>query len=250
MIIYFSATGNSLHVVKKIAKENERLIFIPDAIDKNEYEYKLDENESLGIVSPTYNWTIPSIVKEFLEKLKIVYKTKPYIYYVGTFGTTTGAASAMANQIMKAKGLEFDARFDIRMPDTWTVMYDLSDKEKVKKINDKADIEIETLKKQIDEKVTGKHMDLTMPYFAGYIGGQIYDNSTRLTKNLIVNNDCIGCGLCAKKCPVHAIEMVNKHPVWVKDKCAMCLGCLHRCPKFAISYNEKTYKHGQYTHKA
>ena len=35
--------------------------------------------------------------------------------------------------------------------------------------------------------------------------------------------------------------------VWVKDKCVMYLGCLHRCPKFAIQYGKKTKKHGQYT---
>ena len=27
----------------------------------------------------------------------------------------------------------------------------------------------------------------------------------------------------------------------------MCLGCLHRCPKFAIQYGRNTKKHGQYT---
>ena len=50
------------------------------------------------------------------------------------------------------------------------------------------------------------------------------------------------------KCPVNAIEMKNKRPVWVKEKCVMCLGCLHRCPKFAIEYGKNTTKHGQYTH--
>lgn len=33
----------------------------------------------------------------------------------------------------------------------------------------------------------------------------------------------------------------------VEDGCVMCLGCLHRCPKFAIQYGKNTKKHGQYT---
>ena len=41
--------------------------------------------------------------------------------------------------------------------------------------------------------------------------------------------------------------MEEKRPVWVRDQCAMCLGCLHRCPKFAIQYDGRTQKHGQYT---
>lgn len=249
MIIYFSATGNSKHVAKSLLKEGERLIFIPDEMDKGNYGFDVEENENVGIISPTYNWTIPSIVREFLEKLKLDFKERPYIYYVGTFGTTTGAAAKMANKIMEEKGYAFDACFDVKMPDTWTPMYDLSDKEQVDEINLEADIAIMVLKRRISNKVTGKHMHITMPCLFGSIGKQIYDNNTRCTKHFTVENTCIGCGLCAKKCPIHAIEMNDKHPVWVKDKCTMCLGCLHRCPKFAIQYGKNTKKHGQYQHK-
>ena len=33
---------------------------------------------------------------------------------------------------------------------------------------------------------------------------------------------------------------------WAKKKCTLCLGCVHRCPKNAIAYTEKTKGHGQY----
>ena len=54
--------------------------------------------------------------------------------------------------------------------------------------------------------------------------------------------------LCARKCPDQAIEMRDGRPVWVKERCIMCLGCLHRCPKFAIQYDDRTREHGQYRH--
>lgn len=247
MIIYFSATGNSRYVANQLATYKERIIFIPDAIDQEIYEYNVEPDENVGIISPTYNWTIPSIIEEFLKKLKLNYSTKPYIYYVGTFGTT-GAAATMANRYMTLMGNPFDAMFDVRMPDTWTPTFDLSDQDHVKDINHQADIQIQQLQEAISNKVTGKHMHMTAPYIAGVIGKYIYDNKTRYTKNLYVENTCIGCGLCAKKCPVHAIKMKDKHPVWVKEKCTMCLGCLHRCPKFAIQYGKKTKLHGQYQH--
>ena len=53
--------------------------------------------------------------------------------------------------------------------------------------------------------------------------------------------------MCANKCPVGAIEIRDGKPVWKIEKCTMCLGCLHRCPKAAISYDNKTNEHGQYT---
>lgn len=248
MIFYFSATRNSLYVAKQIATEHERLLFIPECIDKNTYEFDVEDGENVGVISPTYNWTVPSVVSEFLEKIKLNYKTKPYLYYVGTFGTTTGAAASMANKYINQNGYSFDALFDVKMPDTWTVTYDLSNNKHVAKINQKADIQIEQLKQNIQNKVTGKHMHITTPYITGVLGKQIYDKKTRYTSNLTVEDTCIGCGLCSRKCPVHAIEMKDKHPVWVKEQCTMCLGCLHRCPKFAIQYGPKTKAHGQYQH--
>lgn len=77
--------------------------------------------------------------------------------------------------------------------------------------------------------------------------GLEYD-SMRRTSNFTVEDTCVGCGLCARRCPVGAIEMRDKRPVWVADRCAACLGCLHHCPKFAIQYGKRTKAHGQYAH--
>lgn len=42
-------------------------------------------------------------------------------------------------------------------------------------------------------------------------------------------------------------QMEDGCPIWKSEECEMCLGGLHRCPKFAISYgNGKTNRHGQY----
>ena len=100
----------------------------------------------------------------------------------------------------------------------------------------------------LSEHVHGRHLQFNMPGFTGSIGKAIYDNSMRLTGKFTVEGTCIGCGLCAKKCPVDAIEMRDGRPVWVQDRCAMCLRCLHSCPKFAIQRSSSTKRHGQYTH--
>jgi len=67
-----------------------------------------------------------------------------------------------------------------------------------------------------------------------------------LLREIANMRNCIGCGLCVRRCPVRAIEIQNKKPVWVKEKCVMCLGCMHHCPKFSIQYGKHTKGHGQY----
>ena len=126
MIIYFSATGNSLHVAKSIALPGEELVPIAKASKESRYNLTVTDGR-LGIISPTYDFTLPNIVSEYLGMLELHFAEKPYLFYVGTYGTTTGAAAAMADDLLKKKSLRFDAFFDIKMPDTWTPTFDLSD---------------------------------------------------------------------------------------------------------------------------
>lgn len=55
-------------------------------------------------------------------------------------------------------------------------------------------------------------------------------------QNVIVENDkCVGCGLCAKVCVAHNIEIKNKKAQIVIDTCLMCGQCSAVCPMRAIS---------------
>ena len=249
MIFYFSGAGNSRHVARQIAAVGEELVFIPNAVDQGIYEYRVAPGESVGLVFPVYFWTMPSIVAEFFQKLNLVSESKPYTYCVCTYGNTPGAAAKMASRVLKDNGIVFDAYFGVRMPDTWTPLFDLTDKEQVAEVNLRADEEIARLRDAVCSKVTGNHLRSTTPYFTGALGKRLYDRQGRRTDTLSVDDACIGCGLCAVKCPVHAIEMRDGRPVWVKERCVMCLGCLHRCPKFAIQRGPKTKLHGQYVHE-
>lgn len=248
MLFYFSATGNTEHVVEEIKTNGESVVFIPDAIKKGTFDFDVMDNR-IGILSPTYFWGLPSIVKNFLEKAHFNYKGKPYCFYVATCGTTPGSSGSIAKDLLKNKGLSLDACFDIKMPDTWTVIFDVSNKKKIDKKLLKSDIEIQKLQCQLKKQITGNHMGLTTPRFVADHYQKTYDNKVRKTRNLSVSNSCIGCGICAKNCPVQAIEIKDKKPVWITEFCVMCLGCLHRCPGHAIYYGngKATNSHGQYT---
>lgn len=243
MILYFSATGNCKYVATCIA---ETLGDEAVSIEGLDPHVELSDGEVFGLVTPTYSWVLPSIVVDFLVQLEVDTPAKPYAFLVATFGTTPGQTYSIAQGLVKGKAFApFDAGFCVRMPDTWTPIFDLSDAAKVAKTNEAAEPQIDRIIDQVGVRARGNFMHPRTPRISKPFARALYENM-RKTSHFRLDDSCIGCGLCARRCPVQAIEMVERRPVWVKEQCVMCLRCLHHCSKFAIQYGKHTRAHGQY----
>ena len=234
MIYYFSGTGNSKYVAQRLAEAlNETLC------DMATTDIRNTDSMTLGFVMPVYYWGIPNIVLDFLKDFRI--SDKPYIYLIFTCGGSTGAAGKMFE---KALGRKTNAQFSVVMPDTWTPMFDVSDKAKMEHILDAAEPKIDEIIEKVKSQAKGdfnRHKGFTP------LTPLVYPSyKKQSTRKFTVSGDCISCGLCEKLCPSGIIKLENGKPVWTSDKCAFCLGCLHRCPKFAIQFGRKTKKHGQF----
>ena len=68
-----------------------------------------------------------------------------------------------------------------------------------------------------------------------------------LMTNFVVTDECNGCGLCAKMCPVGNIRIIHEKAVH-GGNCAACYRCLHWCPKNATLLNVPTLKHRKQYH--
>lgn len=247
MIFYFSATGNSKYVATRISnKTGDKIIAIDQCLKDKELVYLAENNENIGIVVPTFTSALPTIVDEFFKKISIKRKGKGYNFAVITYGTNSGAAYYFLKNNMKNISLPINALYSVKYPDSFTPIFNVSNKEKMNKKVKDAEPVIDDIIEKIQQKVEGNFVkNKTLPGIATLIHKVAYLNA-RNTNKFTVDDSCIGCGLCAQKCPVDAIEMENNKPVWVKSKCTLCLGCLHRCPKNSIQYGNKTKQHGQY----
>lgn len=92
--------------------------------------------------------------------------------------------------------------------------------------------ELEAFADTILERLKGDSVpELTVP------GNRPYKPFKVLPMTPAANKDCIGCGICAKGCPVGAIPMDDPRKT-DSDICISCMRCIRVCPQNARHVNK------------
>lgn len=151
MILYFSATGNCKYVATRLTQAiGQEIHSIVDCIRNGQYDFS---DDTIGVISPTYDWGLLSIMKEFLEKASF---QTDYLYFIATYGTTHGAIGYMANKAIRGKTI--NAFYVVRMVDTWTPIFDLSTPGKIAKYTKKTETRIDRVIRDISKRRINRHM--------------------------------------------------------------------------------------------
>jgi ferredoxin len=145
----------------------------------------------------------------------------------------------------------YQSAWSVAMPNNYVIGFDLDTPELEKKKIRAADEKLSQIANSINarETVYDVHEGPGARMKTGFIR-PMFNRFAVSTRSFSVDPNCNGCGLCARNCPVDAIEMQNDKPVWVKRTCTQCLSCINRCPQRAIQHGAGTAKRGRYYFKS
>ena len=245
-IYYFSGTGNSLHTAKCLKEKLNDCELLPIA-SLVKQDSITTTSEKVGFVFPVYNWALPKIVADFIEKIDL--SNTKYIFAVCTKGGPGRQyVIPIMNSLLIPKKKELDAAFLIKVFSAFILggYNPMHSKEKQVKRIKNAESKLDEIAKLIrnNEKKKGKKGSI-IPMKGTY--ESFIEKVNTEDENYYSDEKCDGCGICQKICPVNNIKLVNNKPEW-QHKCQQCLGCLHYCPQNAIQYGEHTQGRERYNH--
>ena len=218
-IYYFSATGNSLTTARILAEELGDCELVPVAALRDKEEIKV-QAEAVGFVFPIYYSDMPCLMRQVISKMNFV--GTPYIFSVCTSRGHYGDIALRLHALLQKRGQKLSCNLHIPMPGNsristpeQNVAVLAAQRENVQQVaKELLAFPVLDYTAETEPKETPVHVPSNM-------------------RGMEVEEHCVGCGICAKICPMDNIHLEEGKPVF-GENCISCLACFHWCPQEAI----------------
>ena len=248
MILYFSGTGNSKYVAKRIADAlGDEIVNLNDRIKSSDTS-PVETGERLIVVTPTYAWRIPRVVRDWLRK------TEPrgarLAWFVMTCGGEIGNTDKYNRELCTEKGLSCMGTTQIVMPENYIAMFSAPQADKARQIVAQAEPRIDRAIAaiQANQPFAPTRNNLYDRFMSGPVNPIFYKFFVKANA-FTASSACIGCGQCVKRCPMNNVTLKDGKPSWGKN-CTHCMACICYCPKEAIEYGKKSVGQPRYHFEA
>lgn len=259
LLYVLSGTGNTFRVARWIEDLFEKngiktnLKFIED-VDWQE-KFKDPDRQLAMVLFPTHGFMPPWSMIKFLFKMPRQKNAK--VLSIATRGAiwigpvkipgAAGFANFFAALVLLLRGYDIRGFFSLDMASNFNNFHPSLTPAAVNGICEKGERKIEFFMSRV---MAGKRVLFTLNnLYEGIWAGLLFwlipilpilyliFAKTSMAKIMFANNNCVACGMCAKICPNHAIEMKRffgkKRPFWTYH-CENCMRCMGYCRKKAV----------------
>lgn len=236
MILYFSGTGNSEYVAKRVGKEiGDEVINLFEKIQNHDFS-EIHTERPLVMVAPTYAWRIPRIVQSWIENTSFTGNRK--VYFILTCGGNIGNAGKYLAKLCKKKKMDYCGCMGITMPENYIALFSTPTQEEAFQIIEQAEPVIDQAICRINDGTVFPEMNITFKdrLNSGIINVLFYPLFVH-SKKFYATGACVSCGKCVSVCSLNNVRIKGEKPVW-GNSCTHCMACICHCPKEAIEYGK------------
>ena len=179
MIFYYSGTGNSKYAAKRIADAlGDTPLSMNERIKAGDFS-PVETGERLVVVTPTYAWRIPRIVRDWLMKTEL--RGAERIWFVMTCGSEIGDAGRYNRALCQAKGVGCMGTAQLIMPENYIAMFDAPQADEARAIVAKAEPDIDRVIASIraEEAFAPTRRNLYDRFMSGPVNPIFYSASRR-----------------------------------------------------------------------
>ena len=248
MIFYFSGTGNSNYVAKRIADAlGDEIVNLNDRIKASDTSL-VETGERVIIGTPTYAWRIPRVVCDWLRKTEL--RGAKQAWFVMTCGSEIGNADKYNRELCTEKAISCMGTAQIVMPENYIAMFPAPQADEARQIVAQAEPSIDRAIAAIqrNQPFAPTRNNLYDRFMSGPVNPIFYKFFVKANA-FTASGACIGCGQCVKRCPMNNVTIKDGKPVWGRN-CTHCMACICYCPVSAIEYGKKSVGQPRYHFEA
>jgi ferredoxin len=231
-IVYFSPTGNVLHLAEKLAgylgTVNTEVLPL-EFIEQNQ----LKNSRHLILLYPIHGFNAPRTVKRFVKNLPTgLYE---FVSLLGIGCTSNWLNDAVSSDLKRTlikknysilvdEILAMPLTFIMAFPDNVAIKLIAESEEKIKDLSLSVAKEIKSV-----NKIKGRS------HLINFLGKAENPAARLFGLELHSDKNCTSCGICWNNCPEKNIKRNRLDKPRFGFNCIMCMRCIYNCPEKSIS---------------